>query len=551
MLKKLCLLTLVFSCAYARKPTLSDNRGLRDEELPFYNFKIKDYVFGSLFPKPQEESKDSGKLMSVDPEKFTFTHSGEDSDVIQEALVRYKGLTFPDAEVGGADKNYPKITGLNVHITNAYKPMDFEMDESYNLVIDAPASSIEANTVWGALRGLETFSQAVYQNTSKQYYAHGNKIHDFPRFHHRGFLIDTSRHFVEVVVIEQFIDALAYAKYNVLHWHIVDADSFPFVSKTYPILHLQGAFNSTTHVYTPDDVQRVIEYGRFRGVRILPEFDTPGHTSSWFSIENLLTKCYSGGKPNGNLGPVDPTVESNYVFLKNFFKEVAEVFPDDYLHLGGDEVSFACWQSNPKIAQWMADHGMGKNYSLLEQYYEQRLLDIIGDLGKNYVIWQEVVDNQVKVKADTVVNIWRGHGDQWKAEVAGVTKKGYNVILSSPWYLNYISYAKDWPGYYKVDPQSFNGTDEQLALVIGGTACMWGEWVDGTNLISRTWARAFAVGERLWSAKNVNDVNEAGMRMWEHRCRYLVRGLPAENVIEAQYCRHEWMSHHSHRKVEL
>uniref|UniRef100_A0A7M5XP63 Beta-hexosaminidase n=1 Tax=Clytia hemisphaerica TaxID=252671 RepID=A0A7M5XP63_9CNID len=541
---KLIILLVAISCVFGGKPTLSDNRGLRDERLK-YNFRVKDYVFGSLFPKPQEETKDATKLMSLDPEKFSFTKTGEDSDVIQAALVRYKMIAFPDAQVGGADSNYPQITGLNVHIIQPYKAMDFKMDESYNLVIAAPMASIEANTVWGALRGLETFSQAVYQNISDKYYVNSNKIHDFPRFHHRGFLIDTSRHYLSVQTIEQFIDALAYSKYNVLHWHIVDETSFPFVSKTFPSLSEMGSFNSTTHVYNPEDVQRVIEYARMRGVRVLPEFDTPGHSDSWYSIENLLTKCYSSGKPNGNTGPIDPTVESNYEFLKNFFKEVAEVFPDAYLHLGGDEVSFSCWESNPNIAKWMADHDMGKNYSLLEQYYEQRLLDIVGALGKNYVIWQEVVDNQVKVKADTVVNIWRGHNDEWKAEAKKITTLGYNVILSSPWYLNYISYAQDWPTYYKADPQSFDGTQEQLDLVLGGTACMWGEWVDATNLLARTWARALAVGERLWSAKTVTDVSDAGLRMWEHRCRYLRRGIPAENVISSNYCRHEWQPNYT------
>jgi len=547
MWNKVCFIFLfAIACVFGGKPTLSDNRCLRDERLQF-KFAIRDYVSGSLWPKPQEESKGNG-LLTLDSDAFTFTHTGEDSDVIQEALVRYKSLTFPDAKVS-ADPKFPKITSLNVHVDSKYAPMDYQMDESYTLVIAAPTSSIEAKTVWGALRGLETFSQAVFQNTSTKYYANENKITDFPRFHHRGFLIDTSRHFVSVEVIEQFIDALAYSKYNVLHWHIVDSDSFPFVSKSYPNLHEQGAFNKTTHVYNPEDVQRIIEYARFRGVRVLPEFDTPGHTDSWFSVPHLLTPCYSGDKPNGNLGPVDPTVESNYEFLETFFKEVADVFPDSYLHLGGDEVSFSCWQSNPNIGKWMADHGMGKNYSLLEQYYEQRLLDIVGGLGKNYVIWQEVVDNQVKVKPDTVVNIWRGHNDEWKAEALSVTKKGYHVILSSPWYLNYISYGEDWPSYYKVDPQSFTGTQEQLDLVMGGTACMWGEWVDATNLLARTWARGLAIGERLWSSKDTTDINDAARRIWEHRCRYIRRGIPAENVIESQYCRHEWMA--SKQKDEL
>ncbi|XP_065051135.1 beta-hexosaminidase subunit alpha-like [Rhopilema esculentum] len=248
-----------------------------------------------------------------------------------------------------------------------------------------------------------------------------------------------------------------------------------------------------------------------------PNIFLKGHTRSWYSIPNLLTKCYSGSKPDGSLGPIDPTIDANYDFLKSFFTEISEVFPDYYMHLGGDEVSFYCWQTNPIIKKWMDEHGV-KNYSALEQYYEQKLIDIINGLKKGYVIWQEVIDNGVKVKQDTIVNVWKGG---WQNEMAKVTAQGYRAILSSCWYLNYISYGPDWPNYYKCDPQDFTGTKEQKDLVIGGTGCMWGEWVDGTNLLSRTWGRALAVGERLWSSKETNDAKEAEGRIWEHRCRYL------------------------------
>ena len=131
---------------------------------------------------------------------------------------------------------------------------------------------------------------------------------------------------------------------------------------------------------------------------------------------------------------------------------------------------------------------------------------------------------------------------------------GYRAILSSPWYLNYISYGPDWPTYYKVDPQAFEGTQEQKELVIGGTACMWGEWVDGTNLISRSWGRGLAIGERLWSHKATTDIKDATRRIWEHRCRYLRRGLQAENVVQSKFCYHEWRNTHKKRaqtKTEL
>lgn len=535
---QLLLAGFLTATVHCGKPTLSDPLGLYDE-VPFRFGTGKDYVAGTVWPKPQQEAREN-TYYTLNPDQFAFKLTGKSSDVITEAIKRYQALTFPDKEAPAPGLSL--LSSLEVNVQYDYAPMDLTTDESYTLVVNAPTSSLSANTVWGALRGLETFSQVVHQNESGTYFAQKNKIVDFPRFHHRGFLIDSSRHYIAIDIIYQFIDALAYSKYNVLHWHIVDDQSFPFVSEKFPSLHLTGAWNNKSHIYTPQDIQNVISYANLRGVRVIPEFDTPGHTQSWYSIPNLLTTCYSGGKPNGNLGPIDPTVESNYAFLEEFFGEVAKVFPDTYLHLGGDEVSFDCWKSNPNIAKWMQDKGMGKNYSMLEQYYEQRLLDIVGSLKKNYVIWQEVIDNQVKVKADTVVNVWKGG---WQNEMAKVTALGYRSILSSCWYLNYISYGPDWPNYYKCDPQGFNGTEEQKNLVIGGTACMWGEWVDGTNLIARTWGRGLSVGERLWSSKTTTDINDATKRIWEHRCRYLRRGIQAENVVQSEYCRHEWKNYHN------
>jgi len=514
------------------KPSLSDPLGLFEQ--PEFVGTGKNYVSGSVWPKPQSETRQS-TYFALDPSRFAFSSVGQQSSVLSLAMDRYKILTFPDTKVLTEPK-LGLIETLQIKVINKYEPFTLASDESYTLEIQAPHSTLTTNTVWGALRGLETFSQVVYQNETGSYFAQMNKIVDYPRFHHRGFLIDTSRHFIALPIILKFIDALSYSKFNVLHWHIVDDQSFPFVSKTYPSLHEKGAWMNKTHIYTPQDVQTIIEYAANRGVRVMPEFDTPGHTQSWFSIPNLLTKCYSGSKPDGNLGPIDPTIDSNYVFLKNFFTEVSKVFPNYYLHLGGDEVSFSCWQSNPIIKKWMSDHSI-KNYSALEEYYEQKLINIINGLKKGYVIWQEVIDNGVKVKQDTIVNVWKGG---WQNEMAKVTAKGYRAILSSCWYLNYISYGPDWPNYYKCDPQAFTGTQKQKDLVIGGTGCMWGEWVDGTNLLSRVWGRALAVGERLWSNKDVTDAKAAEGRIWEHRCRYLRRGIQAENVVQSQYCRHEW-----------
>eukprot|EP01121_Diplochlamys_sp_Union-15-3_P016663 TRINITY_DN5718_c0_g1_i1.p1 TRINITY_DN5718_c0_g1~~TRINITY_DN5718_c0_g1_i1.p1 ORF type:complete len:524 (-),score=76.38 TRINITY_DN5718_c0_g1_i1:60-1406(-) len=429
------------------------------------------------------------------------------------------------------------LNTLEVDVTTDDQTLALTTDESYSLTVASPTSKLQAKTVFGALRGLETFSQLVdYDYKTFTYSIASTVISDYPRFAFRGTMIDTSRHYLTLQTIYQHLDAMAYSKFNVLHWHLVDDQSFPYQSEQYPGLSGEGAY-SPNHIYTPADVQKVIAYARDRGIRVVPEFDTPGHTQSWGQgYPDLLTPCYSGGKPDGTRYAFNPIENTTYGFVYNFFKEVSRVFPDQYVHVGGDEVSFNCWQSNPEIQEFMASKGW-KDYSLLEQYYETQLLAIVSSFGKEYIIWEDVFDNGVKVRPDTVVNVWRGG---WQKTIEKSTAAGYKSILSSPWYLNYISYGSDWPTYYTVEPLDFSGTDEQKKLVMGGVTCLWAEYIDNTNLIPRAWPRACAISERLWSPSSVNDVKSATPRLEEHQCRLIVRGIPAEPPSGPSYCAQEY-----------
>ncbi|KAM9735720.1 beta-hexosaminidase subunit beta isoform 2-T2 [Menidia menidia] len=527
---------------------LQDN-SIYDEDEEAVELTWRPSKYGSLWPLPQKvQISEVSYVLSGSTFKISDapeSSAGSSCSLLQNAYRRCYEYMFGVKKQRGTKSRrtgLAELTELQVWVTSPDSECDAHpsasSDESYELIVNQPLAVLKAPKVWGALHGLQTFSQLLYEDEYGAKSMNSTKISDFPRFAHRGVLLDTSRHFLPVKVILANLETMAMNKLNVFHWHIVDDPSFPYLSRTFPQLSQQGAYHPYTHVYTPADVKMVIEFARLRGIRVIPEFDTPGHTQSWGKGQaDLLTPCYSGAQPSGTFGPVNPMLNTTYDFMTQFFKEISGVFPDGYVHLGGDEVDFTCWKSNPDIQKFMDQQGFGKDFSKLESFYIQKLLDIVTTTKKGYIIWQEVFDNGVKLKPDTVVHVWIGSGIN--NEMSKVTAAGYTTILSAPWYLDYISYGQDWQKYYKVEPLNFDGTEEQKKLVIGGEACLWGEYVDATNLTPRLWPRASAVAERLWSAKDVTDIDDAFSRLSVHRCRMVERGIPAEPLFSG-FCPREY-----------
>ncbi|XP_078670317.1 beta-hexosaminidase subunit beta-like [Branchiostoma floridae x Branchiostoma belcheri] len=522
---------------------------------------------GTVWPQPRSIQTTTQSL-SLNPDSFSFSTSDDASsnadckDVLDPAIERYRDLLFwiPAAERVSVSGDRV-LGGLRVTISggtcSTYPTLD--SDESYTLEVPASGdATLRAQTAWGALRGLETFSQLVYEVDGK-HKLNVTTISDEPRFRHRGVMLDTARHFLNVPYIKQNLDAIAYNKMNVFHWHIVDDQSFPFQSETYPDLSGKGAYTQD-NVYTKQDVLDVIEYARMRGIRVIPEFDSPGHMQSWGQgYPELLTSCSPTNVQADiyHLGPANVARNSTYDFMQNLFTEIRDIFADDYLHLGGDEVHFQCWMSNAEIQEFMRQQGFPnttQGFAQLEGYYIKRLLDIVEGLSQapkrsRGIVWQEIFDNNIlsgdfTVDLDTIIHVWQWNNSNFQGipywdELPLVTDRGYQAILSSCWYLNFISYGRDWPEYYACDPHNFTGSPEQKQKVIGGEAPLWAEWVDATNHVARMWPRASAVAERLWSPQSVNDSAAASPRMEEHRCRMVRRGIRAQPQGPS-YCKYEW-----------
>uniref|UniRef100_A0A914YQ99 Beta-hexosaminidase n=1 Tax=Panagrolaimus superbus TaxID=310955 RepID=A0A914YQ99_9BILA len=471
---------------------------------------------GGIWPLPQNvqylnHSRSIGTRRSR-PIQIILDENVNDCDILKFTRKTYlRKWLLPFEDEASANDSTTLILTISVQ-DGCPKSDEFPqqgMDEKYSLSVPKEGNAtLEAKEVWGALRGLETFSQLVFLE-DETYYIQSANIHDFPRFSVRGILIDTSRHYLPPQTIRRQIDLMAQNKMNVLHWHIVDIESFPYISTKFPELSGKGAF-TPRHVYDPKTVQNIIHYARLRGIRVMVEIDTPGHTGSWKGQPGFLADCSSatGEKVAPNI--LDPTKKENYKFLAEFFTEILEVFPEKFLHLGGDEVEYwteACWRQNPEIRRFMKLHGFPDNVTALEDYYFSKLQQLLAPIAqeRRQVFWQEVFDNNIP-EPNSIIHIWKGGSKTERAEsLAKVTAAGHQAILSSCWYLNYIHYGDDWKtggingDYYYCDPQDFNGTDAQKALVLGGIATMWAEMVDSTNIEARLWPRASAVAERLWS----------------------------------------------------
>ncbi|KAA0152983.1 hypothetical protein FNF29_03505 [Cafeteria roenbergensis] len=521
-----------------------------------------------LWPKPTSVSELSGVALSADPSTFQFSaSSGSSSPVLETAFKRYQGIIFnprlptpplPPAEtfeatMGGARRRQPfvhptatgSLSGVVVSVKEVEPPLQMGVDESYELTVPSSSGTVQisAQTTWGALRALERLSQLTWwTGKGTAFTVFSCVITDSPRFSHRGVLVDTARHFMPLPSIKMAIDSLVYSFYSVFHWHIVDDQSFPYVSTTFPELSAEGAFDEN-HIYSQKDVADVLQYAHERGIRVLIEFDTPGHTASWgVSHPELLVPCYTNGKPNGARYGANPLLNSTFEFMGKFFAEVASVFPDNYVHVGGDELSLgqgSCWTTNPDMQAWMKAHGE-TDYAALENVYEQRFVNVVSATNKSLIGWQELFDNGINLPSDFVVNVWKGG---WQEEMSKVTAK-FRTVLSSPYYENYIenpySNSGDWMGYYTTEPLNFTGTAEQKARVMGCETSFWAEYIDSTNFFSRAWPRAAASGERFWSDASVNDPVEASGRLHAHRCRLVARGIPAEPVEGPSFCRDEY-----------
>jgi hexosaminidase len=377
-------------------------------------------------------------------------------------------------------------------------------DESYRLTINSDGIALQAATDLGALRGLETFLQLLTLDENGVTVPE-IAIFDEPRFHWRGLMIDSSRHFMPVAMVKRNLDGMAAVKLNVLHWHLVDDQGFRVESLAWPNLHKLG---SDGNYYTRAQIRDVIDFAAERGIRVVPEFDLPGHGSAWLTAYPELASApgpYEIERSWGIFDPtVNPTIEKTYEFLDAFISEMTDLFDDEFIHIGGDENNGKQWLANPGIVAFMEERGY-EGPLTLQRYFNERVLAILTKYGKRMIGWDEIFEDGLPT--DVVIQSWRGRESLFES-----ARLGYSGILSNGYYIDLI-HPTD--AHYLNDPLPADSplTPEEAARILGGEATMWAEYVSPETVDSRIWPRTAAIAERFWSPGRVRDLEDMYRRM--------------------------------------
>ncbi|CAL5363045.1 unnamed protein product [Camellia sinensis] len=488
----------------------------------------------NIWPMPQSVSNGHQILhMSKDFELMTQgTKYPDASGILKDGFSRLLDVVQAAHVVDGNFSHFDQsvlLQGIHVVIFSLNDELQYGIDESYKLSIPAAGNPVyahlEAQTVYGALHGLQTFSQLCHFNfTTGVIEVHQVpwNIIDQPRFSYRGLLIDTSRHYQPLPMIKKVIDSMAYTKLilyfkescpasfdilpvergthdcyvlykalklkgtcrdpNVLHWHIVDSQSFPLEIPSYPKLWF-GAY-SISERYAMADAAEIVSYAQRRGINVLAEIDVPGHALSWGTGYPSLWPSKDCQQP------LDVSNEFTFKVIDGILSDFSKIFKFKFVHLGGDEVDTSCWAITPHVKKW------------------EETFNNFGD----------------KLSRKTVVHNWLGGGVAERVVAAGL-----RCIVSNQdkWYLDHLDTT--WPEFYMNEPLTNITNPKQQELVIGGEVCMWGEQIDGSDIEQTIWPRAAAAAERLWSPYDnlAKDPRQITGRLAHFRCLLNQRGVAA------------------------
>ena len=473
-----------------------------------------------LMPLPASMERGLGQMrldsnFSIVLEGYREERLNRAASRLQQRIERETGLIFIPQKAAIPIK-------LTIRTAGASKPVqELGEDESYALEVANTGATLTAPNPLGVLRGMQTFLQLIRQDKDG-FVLDTVTIRDKPRFPWRGLMLDSSRHFQPMPQVLQELDAMEMVKLNVFHWHLSDDQGFRAESHRYPKLQEMG---SDGRFYTQAEMRAVVAYARDRGIRVVPEFDMPGHARSWFVgyprlaalpgpytvVHHYTVDDFEHPDPKQDAA-MDPSKEEVYRFLDGFLAEMTALFPDHYFHIGGDECDGKQWDATPHVQEFMKAHGI-KDDPALQAYFTERVQKLVTKHGKISIGWDEVL--QPDTPKDVVIQSWRGQRSLFQAASRGnrgILSAGYYIDLNQPASQHYLVDPVVLPPLDPNDPTAKgitvpeHLTSEEESRILGGEATEWTEYITPEILSNRVWPRSAAIAERFWSPQTDRDV---------------------------------------------
>ena len=504
----------------------------------------------SIIPQPVSVSLQKGYFL-LTPQTTVISadkNAGEVANFLSELLHHNYGYSIGGKPGKVLSSSVNTKAGIELNINK--KENTSIGDEGYTLKVTSEKIMLLANKPQGLFYGIQTLMQLLPPKNNDD--AHTKNIQfkipcvditDYPRFGYRGMMLDVSRHFFSKEFVKKYIDEMAKYKFNVFHWHLTDDQGWRIEIKGLPELTKVGAWRiprtgkwGTFEIpqpgekatdggyYTQDDIREIVQYAKNRFINILPEIDVPAHSLALIaSYPNLsCTKEQYAVSPQYAPDSLDDVLcvanDSTWLILDKIFTQVAQLFPYEYIHTGGDEANRNFWMEDPKDIALMYKEGL-KTPAELQSYFEKKLEKLIVSKGKKMIGWDEILEGGLAPEA-TVMS-WRGMKGGIEA-----AKMGHEVIMT-PILETYLSRKQGdasvepfGPGILRLSTcYQFEPVPEGLdpKYILGGQASTWTEKIPNyRHLEYMTWPRAMAIAEVLWSPKTTRSWNSFVSRVEEH-----------------------------------
>jgi len=467
-----------------------------------------------------------------------------------------------------------KPTKNSINLISATSFQDYK--DTYNLKVVENEIVINGNTSAGVFYGVQSLIQILPITKVTNYKIPAVAILDYPRFDYRGMHLDVSRHFFDVAFVKQYIDYLALHKMNYFHWHLTDDHGWRIEIKKYPKLTEIGAWRNGSIIglwpgkgnenikyqvlpndvkispanaviktdgikyggfYTQEQIKEVVDYAAKRYITIIPEIEMPAHSMALLAAYPELgtepNKAYEVAQTWGMMNKYNNVLQASdttFKFLENVLSEVMELFPSQYIHIGGDEASKVWWKQSVISQQIMKEKGL-KNESELQSYFIQRIEKFVTSKGKTIIGWNEILQGGLAPNA--IVMSWQGEKGGTEA-----AKQNHKAIMTpeNKMYFNHAQFVKEdsltagkpslLADVYNYEPIPAELTPEQAKYIWGGQGCLWTEYITNPAKVQyQLFPRLDALSEILWSPKEKRNYPDFQKRLKSQFKRYDLMGI--------------------------